>query len=203
MAGLAAANGWRMPAGIALLLAALLAMLEAAPAGAVDLHKSQLTSIDLKQCRQISRHRDGGAWICPGIKGWPVYIAEGDLRQMMAFGPRPERRRSATQSLATFNSVFQGRRRPTVEWRLEQDQGRRLVPYATIVRYHTSRDGAKGEALVVTKVDATDSCRMAVIDARANPDAMAIARAWAIAEVRKRPCPDEPLVLGTVGTGPM
>ncbi len=170
---------------------------------AVDLHKSQLTSIELKQCRVHQRHKDGNAWICPGLEGWPVYIAEGDLRQMMAFGPKPEARKSAGQTLGAFNSIFHGKSRPTIEWRLEQDARRRLVPYATIVRYHTSRNGSRGEALVVTKVDAADSCRLAVIDARANPDAMAIARSWTIAEARKRACPDEPVVLGKVGRGPM
>lgn len=172
-------------------------------AEAVDLNKSRLTSIELKKCRQISRHRDGGAWICPGIRGYPIYFAEGDLRHMMGFGPNPRKRRSATQTLGPFNSIFEGKVRPTIEWRVERDARGRIVPFATIVRYHTSRDGQDSNVLVVTKVDAKDSCQVAIIDARANEDAMAIARAWAIAEARKMSCPDTPIALGKPGKGTM
>ncbi len=172
------------------------------PAFAVDLNKSRLTPIDLETCRRISRHPDGGAWLCRGLRGYPVYVAEGDLRYLLAFGPKPQRRRSATQTLGPFNSIFRGKRRAMVEWRVEHDARRRIVPFATIVRYYTSRDGEAGETIVVTKVDARDSCQLATIDARAIPDAMAIARAWANAEARRRSCPDEPLVLGNLSTPP-
>ena len=197
------------PAGSVLALAALLgafASIGALPANrawAVDLNKSRLTSIDVKSCRKVSRHKDGGAWMCPGLRGWPVYFAEGDLRHMLAFGPSPQKRRSATQSLAPFNTIFDGKGRATVEWRVEGDDRGRIIPFATIVRFHTSMDGAKGEVLVVTKVDARDSCQLASIDANANPDAMAIARAWAIAEAKNRPCPDAPITLGKVGKLPL
>ena len=180
-----------------------LLLIGAAPVAAVDLHKSRLSTIELGKCRQIRKHRDGGAWLCPGLAGWPVYLAEGDQRQMLAFGPNPRARTSATQSLGAFNTVLEGRRRPTIEWRVELDGKGRPVPYATIVRFRTSRDGETGEVLVVTKVDAKDSCRLAVIDARANADAMAVARAWAVSEARRRPCPDAPEVLGTPGQSPL
>lgn len=182
--------------------AALLAA-SAGGAAAVDLQMSRLSAIELKSCKQISRHRDGGAWRCPGLRGFPVYFAEGDLRHFLAFGPTPQKRRSATQTLAPFNSIFQGKRRPTIEWRVERLLNGRIVPFATIVRYYTSRDGENGEALVVTKVDDKQSCQLAVIDARANQNAMAMARAWAIAEARKRSCPEAPEVLGAKGKGPI
>lgn len=170
---------------------------------AVDLNKSRLSTIDLKECRRISKHRDGGAWLCPGLRGYPIYFAEGDLRQMMGFGSVPQKRTSATQTLGAFNTIFTGKRRPTVEWRVESDARGRIVPFATIVRFYTSREDAKGEVLVVTKIDEKESCRVAVIDALANPDAMAIARTWAIAEAKKQPCPAAPKVLGVAGNGPM
>ncbi len=173
------------------------------PSRGVDLHKSLLTAIELKKCEQIRKHKDGGAWRCLGMRGYPVYFAEGDLRQMMAFGPSPEKRRSATQTLGAFNTIFDGKRRPTIEWRVEQLLNGRIVPFATIVRFHTSLEGVKGEVLVITKVDAAQSCHVAVIDAQANPDAMAMARTWAIAEARKRTCPDTPEVLGAKGKSPM
>jgi hypothetical protein len=185
------------------LIGAALLIGKAGDAAAVDLQMSRLTAIDLPSCRQISRHRQGGAWRCPGLRGYPVYFAEGDLRHFLAFGPSPEKRRSATQTLAPFNSVFQGKRRSTIEWRVERLVNGRIAPFATIVRYYTSLDGADGEVLVVTKVDEKQSCQLALIDARANPNAMAMARSWAIAEARKRSCPEAPEVLGVKGRGPM
>lgn len=170
---------------------------------AVDLNKSRLSTIELKECRRLSKHRDGGAWLCPGLRGYPIYFAEGDLRQMIGFGPAPQKRTSSKQTLSSFNTIFGGKRRATVEWRVENDTRGRIVPFATIVRFHTSHDTAKGEVLVVTKVDPKDSCRLAVIDASANPDAMAIARTWAIAEAKKQSCPAVPIVLGAPGKGPM
>lgn len=181
----------------ALGVAVIAGLVEPSPARAVDLQMSRLTAIDLAKCRRLSRHRDGGSWRCPGLRGYPVYVAEGDLRFMLAFGPDPMKRRSATQTLGPFNTIFAGRRRATVEWRVESTLTGRIVPYATIVRYYTSRDGERGETLVVTKVDSRQSCHLAVVDAKATPDAMAVARAWAIAEARKRPCPDTPDVIGT------
>lgn len=184
-------------AAMGLLAAASMAAIT--PAEAVDLNKSRLSTIELKKCRQLSRHKDGGAWLCPGLKGYPVYLAEGDLRQMLAFGPQPQKRRSATQTLGPFNTVFEARQRPTIEWRVESDARGRIVPFATIVRLHISRDGQKSDVLVITKVDAKDSCQLAAIDAQANTDAMALARAWAIAEAKKASCPDRPKPLGKAG----
>ena len=195
----------RIPASALSCLAAssfAAALAASSPTFAVDLNKSRLTPIELDACRRIGRHPDGGAWLCRGLRGYPVYVAEGDLRYLLAFGPMPQRRRSATQTLGPGNSIFRGKRRAMVEWRVEHDVRRRIVPFATIVRYYTSRDGEAGETIVVTKVDARDSCHLATIDARAIPDAMAIARAWANAEARRRSCPDEPLVLGKPSSPP-
>lgn len=181
----------------------LVAMLDAPPAAAVDLNLSRLTTVELSKCRQIKRHKDGGAWRCAGLPGYPIYFAEGDLRHMMAFGPAPEKRTSAHQSLSAFNSIFHNKRRPTIEWRVERHDQGRIVPFATIVRYQTSLEQENGEVLVITKVDLKDSCRLALIDVRANPDAMAVARSWANAEARKRPCPEQPDVIGAKGKGPL
>ena len=178
------------------------AMLAAEVADANPL-KSRLTAIDLKACNLISRHRDGAAWRCQGLPGYPVYIAEGDLRQLLSFGIAAEHRRSATQTLAPFNTIFEGKIRPTIEWRIVTDVRGRELPYATIVRYHTSREGAKGEVLVITKVDAQVSCQLAMVDAAANDDAMALAREWADQNARKLACPDKPAVLGKAGKSPM
>lgn len=172
-------------------------------AGAVNAPKALLTAIDLNSCRQIAKQPDGGAWRCPGLPGYPVYVAEGDLRFMLAFGPAPEKRRSATQTLGAFNTIFDGKQRPTIEWRVQRGPTGRETPFATIVRYHTKRETQTGDVLVITKVDAHTSCQLAKIDAKANPDAMAMARAWADEEARRAGCPEQPQTLGKTGNGPM
>src|SRR5262245_51022359 len=67
--------------------------------------KSLYTTIDLRNCKQVKHHRDGGAWRCDGLPGFPVYVAEGDLRQFVSVGEAPEKRRAATQTLGPFNSI--------------------------------------------------------------------------------------------------
>ena len=99
--------------------------------------KSLYTTIELKACKQVKRHRDGGAWLCEGLAGLPVYIAEGDLRQFLSVGADAQKRRAATQTLGAFNSIFEkGSDRATVEWRFNR-RGERQIPYAIIVRFHT------------------------------------------------------------------
>lgn len=164
--------------------------------------KSRLTAIDLSDCKLLKRHPDGNAYRCPGLPGWPVYVASGDDRQFLSFGPSAEKRQAASQTLGAFNSVFERGKRPAIEWRIERKGGRE-VPFATIVRFHTQRDGSKGEVLVVTKVDAKISCRLALVDAAANPDGMALARSWTDANARAQSCPGTPAVIGNTGTSPM
>lgn len=165
--------------------------------------KSRLTAIDLRACKQVAKHRDGNAWRCEGLPGYPVYFAEGDQREMLAFGENAERRSSAAQTLGAFNSIFEGKIRPTIEWRVTTNLKGREQPYATIVRYHTSREGSKGEVLVITKIDNRDSCQLAAVDALATPDAMALAREWADANARLLPCPETRQILGKSGQSPM
>lgn len=164
--------------------------------------KSRLTAIELSDCKLLKRHPDGNSYRCPGLPGWPVYLASGDDRQFLSFGPSAEKRQSANQTLGPFNSIFERGKRPAIEWRIERKGGRE-VPFATIVRFHTQRDGRKGEVLVVTKVDAKSTCQVALVDANANPDGMALARSWTDANVRTLVCPDTPTVIGKTGASPM
>jgi len=86
-----------------------------APAAANPV-KSLYTTVDLKICKQVKRHRDGGAWRCGGLGDLPVYVAEGDLRQFVSVGANAEKRRAATQTLGAFNSMFEkGSTRATIE----------------------------------------------------------------------------------------
>ena len=165
--------------------------------------KSRYTTIDLKECKQVKRHRDGGAWTCEGLPGFPVYVAEGDLRHFVSVGPAPEKRRAAKQTLAPFNSIFEaGSSRTTIEWRFDpRDEPQ--IPYAAIIRFHTSNDTGRGDVLVVLKVMQYDTCHVAYVDALANDEPAALARRIADREARSFDCSREPRPEGARGKGPM
>jgi hypothetical protein len=201
VAGLSATTSCAVSLAVAMVWG--VSALSSTSASGVDLHQSRLTTIDLAACKRVTADADGVAWNCPGLPSYPVYLVEGRQRQMMSFGSEPEKRLSARQSLGSDNSIFDGKRRPTIEWRVERTTDNRFVPFATIVRYHTSRGSTKGEVLVITKIAAKQSCRVALIDVLANGHPMALARMWANANVSRMACPDKPLVLGRHGESPM
>ena len=178
------------------------ACLAVAPAAANPL-KSIYTTIELKSCRKASAHPDGNSWLCPGLEGYPVYIAEGDLRTFVSVGREPQKRRAASQTLGAFNSLFRGKsNRATLEWRFVKRDGK-VLPYATIQRYFTKNDTGAGEVLVVTKVTASEDCHVAYIDALANTDAIALARSVADQEARAFDCKGEPRRVGNIGRSPL
>ena len=182
---------------VAFLIAALLAppLLAPGPASANPL-KSVYTTVDLKACKKVKRHRDGGAWRCEGVEGYPVYVAEGDLRQFVSVGADAEKRRAATQTLGSFNTIFEPRsNRATIEWRFVRPDGK-LLPYAIIVRFHANRDGNKSDVLVVFKVTETETCHVAHVETASKDDAIALARAIADREARTFDCRNEPRIHG-------
>jgi len=165
--------------------------------------RSLYTTIELKACKQVRRHRDGGAWLCEGLAGLPVYIAEGDLRHFVSVGADAQKRRAATQTLGAFNTIFEkGSGRATVEWRFNR-RGERQIPYAIIVRFHTSGGGRAGDVLVVSKVSATETCHVAYIDALANQDAITLARFVADNQAKSFDCRNQPRPEGATGKSPM
>jgi hypothetical protein len=175
----------------------------APPPAAANPVKSLYTTVDLKACKRIKRHRDGDSWRCEGLPGYPVYVAEGDLRQFVSAGPEPEKRRAASQTLGPFNSIFErGSDRATIEWRFDR-RGERQIPYAIIVRFHTAVDGRRGDVLVVSKVSKSETCHVAYIDALANPDAITLARQVADGRARTFDCRREPTTEGATGRSPM
>lgn len=167
--------------------------------GADHKRTSTITSLEPKLCKVIKRHPDGNTLECPGISGYPVYFAEGDLRAFLSFGSKPETRRAAQQTPGPFNTPFEkGHRRATIEWRIVKRFGREL-PHATIVRYFISRDGQKSQALVVTRVTDKEACHVAYIDATANADAIMLARRIADEVAPKFDCKNEPSIEGKAG----
>ncbi|MDX2155985.1 MAG: hypothetical protein SFW09_05675 [Hyphomicrobiaceae bacterium] len=174
-------------------------------AGAADANplKSLYTTIELKSCRQVKRHADGGAWLCPGLEGYPVYVADGDQRTFVSVGVSPDKRQAATQTLVAFNSLFKGKSdRATLEWRIVRRDGRPM-PFATIQKYYTRDDRRTGEVLVVTRVTDKEDCHVAHIDALANPDAIALARQVADRDARSFNCASKPGRVGKTGRSPM
>jgi hypothetical protein len=173
---------------------------------------ARMTTLLLTRCRRMGQHRDGGSWMCPGLPGYEIYFAEGDLRQMIAYGKQAKEQRAATQTLPPFNSIFKGRSdRTVIMWR-GQTKGGELVPHATIVRYFTDAGDSgpgprlRGQVLVVSKVgpkDGTEACHVAYIDALANKDANALALKAADELAPGFDCKKEPTVIGERGKSPM
>ena len=165
--------------------------------------KSQYTTIDLKACTKLKAHPDGASWRCPGLPGYPVYIAEGDLRTFVSVGANAEKRRAAEQTLGPFNTIFPtGTRRATLEWRFNR-KGGTIIPYAIILRYYTRNDRGRGEVLVVTKVSPGQTCQVAYIDALATPEPIVLAHKIADEMARTFDCGKEPTTLGTKGKSPL
>ena len=131
---------------------------------------SAYTKFDLKDCRQITPEdvEWSGSFICKGYDGLDVYFAEGDLRQMLAYGKEPQNHCATRQTFGPFNWAY-----PTIEWRLEGGR-----PFAAIQRWSVS-DPEHSEKhktwLAVTRIEAADSCRVAVVEG-SMPDANQLAR---------------------------
>ncbi len=151
--------------GLALTVAA------ANPAWAAN--TSVYTPYNLDKCLKLDKGNaeqgDSGSWLCKGYAGLKIYFAEGDLRSFLAFGKSPQKQCATHQTFNGFNSV-----NATVEWRM--DKGK---PIAAIQRWRVSYDSEDSSKiktyLVVTKIEANDSCHLALIEG-AYPNANAKAR---------------------------
>ena len=152
------------------ILAALLAIAAlATPAQAA--FNSAYTDLDLDECLVLDADDFGASWACPGYKGYPLMVTEGDLRFSLIYGFGAKA--GDGQTLPPFNRPGE-----TLEWRLSNDLGR-WMPIATIIRYHTADPETgedKGQVLVVTQLVEGNSCHIAYIDALANKNANELAR---------------------------
>jgi hypothetical protein len=166
--------------------------------------KSRFTTVELKSCDRVASGETASAWVCKGLSGYPVYIAQAQQRQFISFGVSGHARRSATQSLGgqtmggDVATIFSpAHDRATVEWRFRRQDGRD-VPYATIVRVHTRAKPSTGDVLIVTKVTPTEACQMAKIDAQTASDPMILARTAADELSKTFDCRrDQPRVVGS------
>ncbi|GAA6211210.1 hypothetical protein NBRC116602_09500 [Hyphomicrobiales bacterium 4NK60-0047b] len=133
---------------------------------------SVYTDTDLKKCTLHSQAEEGeGEWatfICRGFAGQKVFVSEADLRFSLGYGHNGLNQKSFSQRLSPFNTV--GKK---MEWRLRHGR-----PIATILRYYTETGsgGRKGQILVVTKLEGSEACHMAYVDALANKGANEMAQ---------------------------
>jgi hypothetical protein len=181
------------------------ALIVAASIGTADAQSvtGVYTKFDSKQC-QHSRGRaaeDYGFWRCAGHDGIAVRLSAGDQRMQVSFGTNAAREPAARQTFPAFNNVYEG----TIEWRLEARPGSKPRAFATILRWNVRLEQdertSTGQVLVVTRLG-SGVCHVGYVDARANPDANALARQIADERARGFQCgKDKPVVLGTISPG--
>ena len=174
------------------LTTALIALVITASPAAAQQIESAYTDVDLDQCLLLQADDFGARWACPGYKGYPVMIAEGDLRFFVSYGFGAPDERAASQTPPPFNTLG-----PRIEWRLSNADGG-FRPFATILRFYTSREDGEDEAqvLVVTRLEDGATCHVAYIDATANDGANEMAREAADELAPDFDCEDEPERVG-------
>ena len=144
-----------------------------APAMAQSGFTSAYTDRNLEDCLVLEADDFGASWACPGYRGFPLMVQEGDLRFSLSYGFDADENSAGFQTLPPFNELGD-----TLEWRLSNALGR-WFPIATIVRYHTAHPETGenfGQVLVVTQIAEGNSCHIAYVDARANANANELAR---------------------------
>ncbi len=151
---------------------ALILSLAGASGGAAQQISSVYTEFDLNHCVIVEKIEQTGSIIqrCRALDGFPVFIAEDDLRFFVGYGPAGRKQKAFNQTLPQFNSIHN-----QIEFRI--CSGARH-PFAAILRYFTDGGSGrpKGQMLIVTKIEGAEACHMAYIDAVANPDANALAQ---------------------------
>jgi hypothetical protein len=189
------------------LAAAVAAGLLGMPASAQTQPKaieSVYTPLDLDKCRHTpgkEEVEDYGEWRCTGHSGIAVHVSAGDQRTYVSYGRNAKKEPAAKQTLASFNGEGD-----KIEWRAERGSDGKLKPFATIMAWSTTVSGGeepvKGEVLVVTRLAPGAVCHVGYVDAKANPDANALAQKIADENARKFRCgADKSIVLGSKGPG--
>ena len=178
------------------------AVLVAGTAASAQLIEPAYTTFETSKCPHVRGRapEDYGHWTCKGYGGIAVWVAGGDQRVYVSFGPRAKSEPAATQTLSAFNSEG-----GTIEWRIERGRDGNARPFATILRWNTSSldenaNQVRGQVLVVTRLAPGPVCHIGYIDARANPNANELAREIADMHARSFRCAtDKPIRRVQVG----
>lgn len=150
-------------------IAAALALVPAASGKTESVYTKLLTPE--ANCKELESNPDeGGSFLsrCPGYGGIAVYVGEGDLRMVVAYGMNAKGEIAYSQTFPAFNTIGE-----TLEWRLKDGK-----PFATILRWKIDGgpDMPKGEVLVVTQLEEGNQCWVAMVSANKNKDANELAR---------------------------
>lgn len=180
---------------VSLLAAFAASALTAVPGHAAGRIDSAYTRLNFAECEVIVPASDegtaGDTLRCAGYRGIPVYVAEGDLRMLVSFGPNAAGETAASQTLPAFNTINE-----TIEWRLVDEGG--WTPFATIQRWYPQIDDGDtsrtGQVLVVTRLGTGETCHVAYIDAARTPDANVVARRIADEEARSFRCDADEII---------
>ena len=78
---------------------------------------SAYTELDLDQCLVLDADDFGATWSCPGYKGYPLMVTEGDLRFSLIYGFGATM--ADGQTLPPFNRLGS-----KLEWRLSNELAR-------------------------------------------------------------------------------
>lgn len=161
------------------------------PTGPALANESVYTDLNLDRCQTIAADEMGASMKCKGYKDYPIYFAEGDLRQSVLYGPvRAELIEGAFESFEPFNHV-----NTKVEWRLDASG----KPFAAILRWFIENIGdtgmptkeAEGQVLVISRVAQPQdglSCVVGYVDALSNSNANELARQVADSDAHDFAC---------------
>ena len=182
----------------------VVAALAAGTAASAQTIEAAYTTLETDKCPHARGRapEDYGHWTCKGYGGIAVWVAGGDQRVYVSFGPRAKNEPAASQTFSSFNS--EGR---TIEWRIERGRDGKARPFATILRWNTAPvdendNQIRGQVLVVTRLAPGPVCHVGYVDGRANANANELARAIADKHARSFRCAtDRPIVLGQKGPG--
>lgn len=182
------------PAGAALFAITGLGLAALSPAIGATI-ESAYSDLDIAQCTTVQSDDFGSVWACPGYKGIPVRVAEGDLRFLISYGLESAHERAAEQSLPPFNTVG-----GKIEWRITNSEGQ-WKPIATILRFFVDKGQGEaldkqGQVLIVTQIKEGATCHIAYIDALANKDANVLAQKVADEKAGSFDCTKEPEIVG-------
>lgn len=181
------------------LVLAASASVSAAAEQAKDAVESRIVKFDLSACAVIEKDEETAYAVkrCADFDGYDFYVAHGDLRDYVGFGPDAVTQKAFTQTLTPFNRIDE-----TIEFRVRAGAA---VPEAAIIRYFIDNEATNsvGQVLVVSKIAGTEACHVAYVDALANANAEDLARR-AADESRDFDCEtDEPRIVGSRSRGEM
>ncbi|WP_088348433.1 MULTISPECIES: hypothetical protein [Rhodomicrobium] len=177
------------------------ALILAAPTDAVAEGASSIyIKFDIARCAIIDEDRETASVVrhCRDFGDYEFYVAEGDLRSFVGYGPNGLKQKAFSQTLAPLNHIHD-----TLELRIRPGaEG----PHAAILRYFTGGldGGPAGQVLVVTKISGSEACHMAYIDALATPNPNGLAQKIADEGAADFRCEaDAPQIVGARGKSRM